>query len=186
VRDFVRTHKVAVALFPHLEASDAHVRRRREYFGAYMLFVLTIVEHDAGIVLIQQHYGEDLDGGVWKLPGGGVERDEEITAAAGREVQEETGLAVEITGPVGVFRTGRRAPAEGTIDAFVVVLAGRATSGDLGPGDATEIARVGVFTFDEIEALIAAGTFGSGTNPHFRAGEIEMIRRWAAGRRAGR
>ena len=41
--------------------------------------------------------------GLWSLPGGYVDRSEVVEQAAEREVLEETGLTVKVTGLVGVF-----------------------------------------------------------------------------------
>jgi len=181
VRDFIRMHHVPVLEYPHLETTDEVVRQRRRYFGEYMLFATAIVELDGRIVLVQQHYGRHLDGGYWKTPGGGVGKDEPIPAAIRREVKEETNLDVELLGPAAVIKTGRRAPTEGTIDAYVVVFAAQAAGGDLQPGDPGEIAAVCLSTVQEVEEFIAEGVFG-GSQPYFRAGEIECVRRWAADR----
>ena len=43
------------------------------------------------------------DNGLWALPGWGMERGESVEDCAIREVKEETGLEVEITGLVGVY-----------------------------------------------------------------------------------
>jgi ADP-ribose pyrophosphatase YjhB (NUDIX family) len=43
------------------------------------------------------------DNGLWALPGGGMELGESIEDCAVREVKEETGLDVEITGLVGIY-----------------------------------------------------------------------------------
>lgn len=50
-----------------------------------------------GVVLIRRRF-EPL-AGCWSLPGGGLEVGETLTAGLVREIQEETGLAVEV-GPV--------------------------------------------------------------------------------------
>lgn len=61
--------------------------------------------HDRdGRVLLLRRRPEDFLGGLWELPGGGVEPGEELGQALEREVLEETGLTVdEVTGYVGAF-----------------------------------------------------------------------------------
>ena len=44
-----------------------------------------------------------VDNDKWALPGGGMDLGESIADAAVREVAEETGLSVEITGVVGIY-----------------------------------------------------------------------------------
>src|SRR5258708_16233116 len=50
------------------------------------------------IVLIRRR-----DNDLWALPGGGMELGESIIDTAVREVKEETGLEVEVTGLIGVY-----------------------------------------------------------------------------------
>ncbi|MBI1801567.1 MAG: NUDIX domain-containing protein [Chloroflexi bacterium] len=52
---------------------------------------------------------EREDFAVWCLPGGGVESGESVAQAAVREVQEETGLRVELTRLVGIYSQPRYA-----------------------------------------------------------------------------
>ena len=58
-----------------------------------------IVEDDRGRILLQRR----ADSGNWSLPGGVMEIGESIGDAVVREVREETGLDVELTGVVGLF-----------------------------------------------------------------------------------
>lgn len=62
-----------------------------------------VVTDDAGRVLLQRR----RDSGLWALPGGGMELGESLPGAAVREVKEETGLDVEITGLVGTYTDPR-------------------------------------------------------------------------------
>ncbi len=57
------------------------------------------VRDDAGRLLLIHK----LDNGFWALPGGGMEIGESVADAAVREVAEETGMTVEITGLVGIY-----------------------------------------------------------------------------------
>lgn len=58
-----------------------------------------VVSDTAGrIVLIRRKDNE-----LWALPGGGMDLGESIEETAVREVKEETGLDVEVTGLIGVY-----------------------------------------------------------------------------------
>ena len=61
--------------------------------------VTAIVTNNDGHLLLVHKTDNDL----WALPGGGMDVGESITDAVVREVKEETGLAVEVTGLVGVY-----------------------------------------------------------------------------------
>lgn len=52
-----------------------------------------------GKILLQRR----SDNGLWGLPGGSLEKGESVTAAIVREVQEETGLQVEVVRLIGVY-----------------------------------------------------------------------------------
>lgn len=66
-----------------------------------------IITDEEGRILLEQR----RDNGMWGLPGGGIEPGESVFVAALREVKEETGLNVLITGLLGVYSD----PAEGRI-----------------------------------------------------------------------
>jgi len=61
--------------------------------------VAAIIRNAEGHVLLQRR----SDNGLWGLPGGSVEIGESVTTAVVREVQEETGLVVEVERLVGVY-----------------------------------------------------------------------------------
>jgi ADP-ribose pyrophosphatase YjhB (NUDIX family) len=61
--------------------------------------VTAIVLDDAGRLLLVHKTDNDL----WALPGGGVDAGEYVTDAVVREVKEETGMDVEVTGLVGLY-----------------------------------------------------------------------------------
>ncbi len=62
-----------------------------------------VVADDAGRILLQRRRDNDL----WALPGGGMDMSDSLPGAAVREVKEETGLDVEITGLVGTYTDPR-------------------------------------------------------------------------------
>jgi 8-oxo-dGTP pyrophosphatase MutT (NUDIX family) len=62
-----------------------------------------VVTDDEGRVLLQRR----KDNRLWALPGGGMEMTDSLPGAAVREVKEETGLDVEITGLVGTYTDPR-------------------------------------------------------------------------------
>jgi ADP-ribose pyrophosphatase YjhB (NUDIX family) len=79
----------------------------------------------------------ELEAGKWCLPCGYVEYDEDFLTAALREVEEETGLAVEITSIISVssnFLTPH-------IHTVVTVLLARPVGGTLRPGDDIDFVR---------------------------------------------
>jgi ADP-ribose pyrophosphatase YjhB (NUDIX family) len=57
-----------------------------------------VTDEQDRIVLIRRR-----DNDLWALPGGGMELGESIIDTAVREVKEETGLDVEVTGLIGVY-----------------------------------------------------------------------------------
>jgi len=63
----------------------------------------SVVTDAAGRVLLLRR----TDSGNWALPGGALELGESLTECAVREVLEETGLEVEITGLVGTYTDPR-------------------------------------------------------------------------------
>lgn len=66
-----------------------------------MVAASAAVTDGEGRVLLQRRRDNDL----WALPGGGMEMADSLPGTAVREVQEETGLDVEITGLVVRTRT---------------------------------------------------------------------------------
>ncbi|WP_067825111.1 NUDIX hydrolase [Nocardia inohanensis] len=62
-----------------------------------------VVCDDDGRILLQRR----TDNGLWALPGGGMEMTESLPGCAVREVKEETGLDIEITGLVGTYTDPR-------------------------------------------------------------------------------
>ncbi len=98
-----------------------------------------IVVDSRGRVLLQKR----SDCGQWGLPGGRINPGEDIETAARREVKEETGLDVRVTGLQGVYSElparlalspGERKPVQ-LVD---VILIGNVISGRLRSSDESE------------------------------------------------
>ena len=86
-------------------------RRRRDYWDDPRAPAATSRKPSASVVL-RNHKGELLllrraGSGLWTIPTGALKKKETVTACAIRECREETGLAVELTGLVGVFSDPR-------------------------------------------------------------------------------
>ncbi|MFF7634189.1 NUDIX domain-containing protein [Kitasatospora sp. NPDC008050] len=89
-----------------------------------------VVTDDAGRILLQRR----TDNGLYALPGGTMDLGESLPGTAVREVQEETGLDVEITGLVGTYTDPRHiiAYSDGEVrQQFNVCFTARITGGEL-------------------------------------------------------
>ena len=83
--------------------------------------------------------------GLWNLPAGHVDKDEELEEATIREAKEETGLDVRITEELAIYH-------ESTKKAVKHVYAAEIVDGDLiAPND--EIMDIQWLTFDQIKSL---------------------------------
>jgi 8-oxo-dGTP diphosphatase len=104
---------------------------------------------DADRILLSQRAGEPFRGD-WDVPGGFLEAGEDPLDGIRREVREETGLAVELTGPPEV-NVGRYGP---TGD-FILNLYYRARiiSGEARPAD--DVAALRWFPIDELPPNLA-------------------------------
>ena len=91
--------------------------------------------------------GMDPGRGLWYVPSGYVDWDERVDEAAVREMREETGLAVEVTGLFGVFPFGSPRAGYGSF----ILFRGRVVGGELHPDD--DAVEVAFFGPDEIPDL---------------------------------
>lgn len=92
---------------------------------------------DGDRVLICRRTAAVFEGGKWCLPCGYVEYDEDFLTAALREVQEETGLLVEITGILSVVSNFLASD----VHTVVAVLLARPVRGEARGGDDIELVR---------------------------------------------
>jgi len=117
-----------------------------------------VVDLAKGIVLVKRKH--DPFAGFWALPGGFVEVGETCEAAVVREVQEETGLLVEVVALAGVYSSPHRDPRGHTVSLVYLCVP---RGGQLQSGD--DAAEAGFFpslegvalAFDHAEILRDAG-----------------------------
>ncbi|MFW6642107.1 NUDIX domain-containing protein [Nocardiopsis algeriensis] len=95
---------------------------------------------DAGRLLLQRR----VDNGLWAMPGGAMEMDESLPEAAVREVREETGYEVEVTGLVGTYTDARHiiAYSDGEVRRqFNICFRARAVGGSMAVSDESHEVR---------------------------------------------
>jgi ADP-ribose pyrophosphatase YjhB (NUDIX family) len=93
-----------------------------------------VVADDEGRILLQRR----ADSGQWSLPGGAMDLGETLGEAVVREVREETGMIVELTGIVGVYTNPRHVIAypDGEVrQEFSIAFSARILGGDLAAND---------------------------------------------------
>jgi 8-oxo-dGTP pyrophosphatase MutT (NUDIX family) len=109
-----------------------------------------VVTDDDGRILLQRRTDNDL----WALPGGGMDMTDSLPGTAVREVKEETGLDVEITGLVGTYTDPRHiiAYSDGEVRRqFNVCFTARIVGGSLEISDeSTELRFVDPSDIDEL------------------------------------
>jgi ADP-ribose pyrophosphatase YjhB (NUDIX family) len=102
--------------------------------------VTALVENDSREILMI----ERTDNGLWALPGGAQDIGESITEAARREVAEETGIEIEITGLSGIYSDPRHVIAydNGEVrQEFSVCFLAKMTGGELRTSSESRQAR---------------------------------------------
>lgn len=118
---------------------------------------VVLMEIDGKLVLVRRANEPGI--GLWSFPSGYVDRGEAVEDAAVREVKEETGLDVDLTGMVGLYsRSG------GPV--ILAVYTARVSGGHLVPGE--EVTGAETFHPDELPPL---------PFPH----DYEILRDWRSG-----
>jgi 8-oxo-dGTP pyrophosphatase MutT (NUDIX family) len=82
-----------MARIDHYRSADAPVA------NSIVVAVTAFVRDDGGRLLLIRRTDNDL----YAIPGGGLELGETLTQTVQREVLEETGIAVEVTGLIGIY-----------------------------------------------------------------------------------
>ncbi|MFG2661675.1 NUDIX domain-containing protein [Streptomyces sp. NPDC048425] len=109
-----------------------------------------VVTDDQGRILLQRR----RDNSLWALPGGGMDMSDSVPGTAVREVKEETGLDVEVTGLVGTYTDPRHviAYSDGEVRRqFNVCFRARVTGGELAISE--ESTELRFIAPDELEGL---------------------------------
>jgi ADP-ribose pyrophosphatase YjhB (NUDIX family) len=108
-----------------------------------------VVDDEGRVLLIHRTHNHR-----WALPGGEVELGESVSSAVIREVREETGIEVEITGLVGIYSDPKHIIAydDGEVrQQFSICFRAHQVGGELrGSSESTE---VGWLRPDELDAL---------------------------------
>jgi ADP-ribose pyrophosphatase YjhB (NUDIX family) len=140
-----------------LEDTEAFGRTRRLcpacdriIFREHKVAAGVLVEREDKVLLARRRIGPNQ--GMWTIPAGFVDSDEDPAGAAVRECHEETGLNVEITGLLDVI-AGREH--ERGADVLIVYRA-RVVGGEPQAGD--DVDKVAFFSADELPPLAFRAT----------------------------
>jgi ADP-ribose pyrophosphatase YjhB (NUDIX family) len=132
---------------------------RREYYNdpdapkpnSLVVATSAVVVDDHGRILLQRR----TDSGNWALPGGGMEMTESLTDSVIREVKEETGFDIEVTGLAGTYTDPRHiiAYSDGEVRRqFNICYTARIVGGELAISDeSTEIRFVDPAELDDLQ-----------------------------------
>jgi 8-oxo-dGTP diphosphatase len=135
-------------LAKYFSGPDGAIQRVR--LGAYAW-----CERD-GAVLLTRVSPHGPGGGLWTLPGGGLDFGEDPAAGAIREVREETGYHVELGDLVGV-RSGVLEPSQTIsghrVQTVGIVYRGRVTGGELLAEFEGSTDAAAWVAFDDLDAL---------------------------------
>ena len=116
---------------------------------------VTIVSRGPQVLLVRRNNQPGY--GLWSVPGGYVDRGEDVEVAAQREVFEETGLVIRVDRLIGVF-------SEPGKPVIVIAYAGEQSGGELAAGP--EAMEVAYFALDQLPTMAFPGDF-------------EILNRWA-------
>jgi ADP-ribose pyrophosphatase YjhB (NUDIX family) len=120
-----------------------------------------VVEQDGKVLMVRRLIQPGL--GLWSLPGGYVDRGEIVEHAAAREVMEETGLIVDITGLIGLFSEDGHPVVVAAFDSVN-------TNGEVMAGP--EVSELGYFSLEELPPLAFPR-------------DVEILKKWHVLRNGG-
>lgn len=132
---------------------------RRDYFNdpdapkanSVVPSVVAAVRNQRGELLMIHR----TDNNLWALPGGGHDVGESISDTVVREVREETGIEVEVTGLVGIYTNPRHVMAydDGEVrQQFSICFTARPVGGELATStESREVRWVGPAGLDQLD-----------------------------------
>lgn len=116
---------------------------------SYTLGTACLIEHDGKVLLVHTSYRRN-----WSLPGGLLDRGEAPADGLVREVMEETGVRVDVSGePVVLVDTDRQ-----LVEFFFRATLAPGVEPEDVRGGAPEIERIGWFPKDEARGLVRGPT----------------------------
>ncbi len=116
------------------------------------LCVGAVAVRDGAILLIRR--GTPPGEGLWSVPGGRVQRGETLVQAAGRELQEETGLEGEVGEAVGWTELIGRRRHYVVVDFWVTVASDAVPKADTDASDAQWVAIEDLEKWDLVDGLL--------------------------------
>ena len=119
--------------------------------------VAIIAINDKQEMLIQKEYSYPPNQIMWQLPGGAAHENENIVAAANRELSEESGLIGKTCREIGSFYVD---PRRSDMRQYVVLCTGLETK--VGQRDDEEFVETHWIPTSELKSMIASGEFNSG------------------------
>lgn len=113
------------------------------------IFVSVAIRNDNRVLLVQE--GKQASLGLWNLPGGHLEFGETLQEGAAREVREETGLEVSLSGLIGAYTSIRMEDEHAASHGLRVVFSSRFERGTPEAGD--QILNVKWVELDELAQI---------------------------------
>jgi 8-oxo-dGTP diphosphatase len=110
------------------------------------IFVSVAIRDGDNVLLVQEGKQDSL--GLWNLPGGHLEFGETLQAGAAREVKEETGLEVSLSGLIGAYTWIRVEDEQVASHGLRIIFSARFEGGEPYAGD--QISTVKWASLDEL------------------------------------
>ena len=143
-----RLISLAGSVHKHSMSYIQWLRREIGHHKTILVYSTVVLQDDNGLILLQQR--SDFDW--WGLPGGILERGEDILTCARRELHEETGLVAGTLRLVGIYTDPRydvAYPNGDETQQFSICLAGQAAGGTAKP-DGDEILDLAFVSADAL------------------------------------